>query len=101
MTEVGNLIYALQATDADSGPAGQLHYIIASGNEVKNFKLHQQSNNIVEIQSNSAGLLPGTYDLTIIVMDGQPPLVKNDTAVVTVTVILPGNISCNDNDDFG
>ena len=99
MSEVDKLIYELQATDEDSGPAGQLHYSISSGNGANNFKLTQISNEVVEIQSNSAGLKPGTFVLNILVEDGQTGDVRDDTAVITV-IVTEGFFNCS-NTNFG
>ncbi len=98
MSNIGQLIYELAAMDSDRGPAGLLHYNITHGNDDRNFKLHQTSNGIVMIQSNSEGLLPGTYNLTVVVSDGQTP-VMTDTANVLVIVTM-GDIDCS-NENFG
>ena len=98
MSIVGQLIYELTAMDTDNGPAGQLHYDITDGNDVRNFKLHQTSNGIVNIESNSEGLIPGTYNLTVVVSDGQAP-VMTDTANLLVVVTM-GDIDCS-NENFG
>ena len=98
MSFVGKLIYELEATDADTGPAGQLHYSIASGNTAGNFQLNQTSNNRVDILSKSAGLLPGNYPLQVTVTDSQYPY-KSDTVLVII-VVSKGTIDCS-NDLFG
>lgn len=83
----------ITASDKDSGPAGELSYDIISGNDIGNFKLEQLTNEQVELQSASAGLVPGVYDLTIQVSDGQEPVHKN---TMTITVVVnQGYINCS------
>ena len=99
MSSVGKLIYELRASDQDTGPAGQLQYQIAAGNKGGNFKLNQISNGAVEIQSNSEGLKPGSYNLSIIVSDGQSPIQEDETFVLVV-VVKNDEINCT-NENFG